>query len=219
MSDFATIRGLVFDLDGTLIDSYDAISESLNHACARLGAPALPTGKVRLMVGRGLEQLVSDVLGEELVTAGVRLFRERYAQVYAKGTFPLPGAAETLGSLRRRGYRLAVASNKPARFSKAILAAFDMLSFFESVEGPDTAGVTKPDPAMVRRCLRAMGVDEAEALYVGDMVLDVETAGRAGLPVVLVHGGSSPEDELRSTGKPVLNSLAGLLELLQGAAF
>jgi phosphoglycolate phosphatase-like HAD superfamily hydrolase len=72
---------------------------------------------------------------------------------------------------------------------------------------------------MLRRCLRAMKVDEEEALYVGDMVLDVETASRAGVPVILVPGGSSPERELRSTGKPVLRSLAGLLELLQGATF
>jgi 2-phosphoglycolate phosphatase len=211
------VQALVFDLDGTLVDSYAAITSSLNHACTHFGLPPLPAGSVRLMVGRGLEQLVADVLGEERVRTGVRLFREHYALVYAEGTLPLPEAFETVRSLHRRGYRMAVASNKPARFSEAILSAFDMLPYFDCVEGPDTAGVTKPEPTMIRRCLRAMGVTEQQALYVGDMVLDVETASRAGLRVVLVPGGSSPEEELRRTGERVLSSLGGLLELLQGA--
>ena len=79
------------------------------------------------------------------------------------------------------------------------------------------AGVTKPEPTMIRRCLQELGVTEDQALYVGDMVLDVETASRAGLAVILVQGGSSPEEELRRTGAPLLASLSGLLEMLQGA--
>jgi len=227
MNDFSTpeqapldpsrVRSLIFDLDGTLVDSYTAITASLNHACKHFGLPPFAAEQVRLMVGHGLEQLVAEVLGGKRVQTGVRLFREHYEKVYAEGTFPLPGALETIRDLHQRGYSMAVASNKPARFSEAILAAFDMLTYFDSVEGPDTAGVTKPEPTMVRRCLRTMQVTAERALYVGDMVLDVETASRAGLPVVLVLGGSSPEEELRRTGAPVLSSLAGLLELLQGA--
>lgn len=226
MSDFSTtelatidpsrVRSLIFDLDGTLVDSYTAITASLNHACGHFGLPPFAAEQVRLMVGHGLEHLVAEVLGEDRVQTGVRLFREHYAKVYAEGTFPLPEALETIRTLRERGYGMAVASNKPAHFSEAILAAFDMLTYFDSVEGPDTAGVTKPEPTMVRRCLQAMQVTADRALYIGDMVLDVETASRAGLAVVLVPGGSSPEDELRRTGAPVLSSLAGLLEMLQG---
>jgi 2-phosphoglycolate phosphatase len=215
MTDFSDIRGLVFDLDGTLVDSYEAITASLNHACSHFGLEPLPAAKVRLMVGRGLEQLIASVLGQDRTGEGVRLFREHYAVNWGAGTHALPGAADAVRELERRGYRMAVASNKPARFSRAILADCGMLLWFGAVEGPDTAGVTKPEPTMVRRCLHTLGLEAAETLYVGDMVLDVETARRAGLRVALVPGGSSPPEELQATGELVLPSLAGLLELLQ----
>jgi phosphoglycolate phosphatase len=212
--DLSKIRGLVFDLDGTLIDSYAAIAASLNHARGRFGMAALPEDVVRRKVGRGLEQLVVELIGEEAVDEGVRLFRGRYSEVFADRTHPLPDAEATLRRLHRRGYRMSVASNKPARFGRAILDRFGMTGLFDSVEGPDTSGAVKPEPAMVNSCLDAMGLDSSSAAYVGDMVLDVETAARAGLPVILVPGGSSTEAELMATGECVLTSLAQLAELL-----
>ena len=216
--DRSTVRGLVFDLDGTLIDSYGAIAASLNHARERFALEALPEEFVRRKVGRGLEQLVVELIGAEAREEGVMLFRKHYAATYADRTFPLPQARDTLRRLHERGYRISVASNKPALFGRAILDDFGMLAFLDRVEGPDTAGTVKPEPTMVRNCLDAMGLDERSAAYVGDMVLDVETAARAGLPVILVPGGSSSEAELRATGECVLTSLAQLPELLPESA-
>lgn len=210
----AAIRGVVFDLDGTLVDSYEAIAASLNHARARFALPALPVAQVRRTVGRGLERLVADLLGADRVVEGVRLFREHYADTFRGMTRALPGSLETLRELHGRGYRMAVASNKPARFGEPILADAGMLPFLVSVQGPDRSGTTKPEPTMVRNCLRAMGLRAEEGLYVGDMVLDVETAARAGLPVALVGGGSSPLEALKNTGQRVLPSLAALRALL-----
>jgi phosphoglycolate phosphatase len=166
------------------------------------------------MVGRGLEHLVADLVGEEHVEDGVSSFREHYADVYLAKTFPLPTAHATLRDLHDRGYSMAVASNKPARFSEVLLREFGMLPFLDCVQGPDTSGTLKPDPAMLRNCLRSMSLEKDNALYVGDMVLDVETAARAGLPVALVMGGSSREAELRRTGECVLPCLGELLNLL-----
>ena len=208
------VRGVVFDLDGTLIDSYRAIAISHNHARAAFGLPALSEDDVRLHVGRGLESLVADLVGEERVDDGVRLFRERYATAYADGTTALPGAGETLRGLRERGFRMAIASNKPARFCRLILEDLGWLGLFDSVQGPDLAGHTKPDPTMIRLCLDAMEISPREGLYVGDMVLDVESASRAGLPVVLVSGGSSSPEALRETGLTLLPRLETLLGLL-----
>jgi len=211
--DRTAIRGIVFDLDGTLVDSYEPIAHSLNHARARLGQPPLDLEFVRSRVGRGLETLVAELLGAEHVDDGVRWFRERYEQVHQR-TRILPGVRPTLRTLAARGYRMSVASNKPARFGEAILRRLGLRPFLIHVDGPDLAGTTKPDPAMIRRCLAATRVDPGHALYVGDMVLDVESARRAGLPVLLVSGGSSAPDELRATGEVVLERFGGLLEHL-----
>jgi len=212
--DPAAIRGLVFDLDGTLVDSYEAIAASLNHARAAFGLSALSAVRIRHTVGRGLEQLVADLLGEPRVAEGVLHFREHYARTFREQTRALPGALDTLRELHRRGYRMAVASNKPARFGETILSDAGMLPYLIEVQGPDRAGTTKPEPSMVRNCLRAMELTAADALYVGDMVLDVETAARAGLPVVLVDGGSSMPEALRATGQRVLPALKSLVDLL-----
>jgi len=88
--------------------------------------------------------------------------------------------------------------------------------FMDTVQGPDVAGRTKPDPAMLRRCLEAMRSTSATTLYVGDMLLDVESAARADVPVVLVAGGSSGTEELRATGQKVLSSLDELPDVLAG---
>jgi len=208
------ILGLVFDLDGTLVDSYVPIAAGVNHARASLGLEPLSLDDVRGRVGHGLESLMADVVGEANVEAGVRLFREEYARVYADGTTALPGAVEVLRGLRERGYRLAVASNKPARFGEPILERLGMRAYLDAVEGPDRVGSTKPDPAMMHACLRAMSVPVERAAYVGDMVLDVETAAMARVPVILVPGGSSSRADLRDTGELLLSSLPDLLTLL-----
>jgi 2-phosphoglycolate phosphatase len=210
----ARLRGIIFDLDGTLVDSFGAIAASLNRARARYALDPLSCDEVRRHVGRGLERLVADLVGSERVDGGVRCFREHYARVFLEMTSALPGALSTLRRLRRRGYRLAVASNKPTRFAEPILRRLGMSSHLDAVQGPDTAGRTKPDPAMLDACLDAIGTKRDQALYVGDMVLDVETARRARLPVVLVPGGASTEVDLRATGQRVLSRLEELTDLL-----
>jgi len=208
------VRGLIFDLDGTLVDSYAAITESLNAARARFGLAPLSEPEVRGKVGHGLETLVAETIGAEHVAEGVRIFRERYARVFIEQTFVLPGVPRTLEELARRGYRLSVASNKPARFGRAILESLAIAPLFDAIEGPDTVGSTKPEPSMLRRCLTAMELEPGSGLYVGDMLLDVETARRAGVAVVLVSGGSTEPSALQGTGQRLLGSFAELVELL-----
>jgi len=210
----AGVRAVVFDLDGTLVDSYGPITASLNHARAHWDLAPLAEEQVRRRVGHGLEALVAQEVGADRVTEGVRVFREKYAEIFAGDTRALPESLETLRDLHGKGYSLAVASNKPARFSSVILDRLGMLRFVTHVAGPDTAGTTKPDPEMIRTCLEAMQSTASETIYVGDMVLDVESGTRAGLPVLLVAGGSASLEDLRRTGRPVLETLGRLREEL-----
>lgn len=212
--DPSRVRGLVFDLDGTLVDSYRAIAESLNHARARFDLPPLDEATVRRSVGHGLERLIERHVGPGRVEEGVRLFREFYATVFAEHTHPLPGAEDSLCRLHAAGFRLAVASNKPARFTRPILEHLGLSDLVVSIHGPDSAGATKPDPAMIGLCLADMGLSRNEAAYVGDMVLDVESGERAGLPVILVPGGSSDAKTLKGTRRLVVDSLADVVTLL-----
>jgi phosphoglycolate phosphatase len=207
------LRGVVFDLDGTLIDGYTGIATALNAARAAFALPPLAVDDVRRRVGHGLPQLMIDVVGEARAAEGAAIFRGVYDRICEEQSRLLPGVAPALAGLSRRGVRMSVASNKPAGYSVRILENLGVRAFFDAVEGPDTAGAAKPEPAMILACLAAMRVPAADAVYVGDMTLDVDSGTRAGVAVVLVSGGSSSADDLRSTGRPVLASLPELLDL------
>lgn len=202
---------LVFDLDGTLIDGYEAISDALAYAMGKFGLPALPPEQVRVMVGHGIEKLLEKAVGRDTAPEGVRLFRERYPHVAVSGSRLLPDVASVLASLEQRGHRMAVASNKPARFSRMILDACGVGAYFSAVGGPDEETPTKPDPAMLHRLMAGEGVGPAETIVVGDMEVDSEFARSAGCRVVLVPSGSRTREELRGVdADALLDSLSEL---------
>lgn len=209
------VRGIVFDLDGTLVDGYLGITTGVNAARAAFALPALTLDDVRRRVGLGLQHLMDDVVGPEHSVEGAAIFREVYDRVCETQTRGVPALTETLAALARRGLRMAVASNKPVPFSIRILDRLGVGSFFDAIEGPETAGAAKPDPSMIRACLRAMSLDSNEALYVGDMAIDADAGARADVAVVLISGGSCSYDTLFATGCPVLDSLSALLDRLK----
>lgn len=166
------------------------------------------------MVGHGLDALLRQALGEERRVRAVALFRERYAVVGPGKTTLMPWADEVTDALSRSGIPMAVASNKPAEFSRQLLDELGVLHRFSAVAGPGDGIPPKPEPEMVFRLVRALGVLPAEALMAGDMDVDVETARRAGLPVAVVPGGSCSRDELaRARPDHLLEDLRGLLPL------
>jgi phosphoglycolate phosphatase len=187
---------VVFDLDGTLIDGYAAIGDALGYAMERLGAPPPTAAEVRGMVGHGLERLLEKAVGAERAAEGVRLFRERYPEVAVAKSHLLPGAAEVVAALDERGHPMAVASNKPPRFSRMILEAKGVAGRFRGVGGPDAETPAKPDPAMLVRLMALVGVPASDTIVVGDMEVDFEFARAAGCRIVLIPGGSRTREEL-----------------------
>jgi phosphoglycolate phosphatase len=202
---------VVFDLDGTLIDGYEAIGDALAYAMESFGLAVLPPEKVRGMVGHGIERLLEQAVGTERATEGVRLFRERYPRVAVEKSRLLPGVPGVLAELAAAGHSMAVASNKPARFSRMILEADGVARYFLEIAGPDDETPAKPDPAMLRRLMHGAGVEPARTVVVGDMEVDFEFGRAAGCRVALVPGGSrSREDLERVPADALLESLAEL---------
>jgi phosphoglycolate phosphatase len=187
---------LVFDLDGTLIDGYAGITDALGFAMRSLGRRPLPEVEVRSMVGEGLERLLEKAVGADLVKPGVALYRERYALVSEEKTVLLPGIPELLARLDADGHGMAVASNKPADFSRRILESKGVLSRFREIGGPDAATPPKPDPTMLRRLMDGAGAVPGETVVIGDMEIDAEMARAGGCRSVLVPGGSRSAEEL-----------------------
>ena len=195
---------VVFDLDGTLIDGYAAIADALAFAMRRLGFKPLPLDQVRGMVGHGIERLFEKAVGPDHVSEGVRLFRQRYPEVAVAKTSLMPDVPEVLAALEARGHPMAVASNKPAEFSRMILEANGVGHHFRAVVGPETRTPVKPDPTMLLRLMEKVGAGPANTVAVGDMEIDSEFARAAGCRVVLVPGGSRSREELSRIDSDVL---------------
>jgi phosphoglycolate phosphatase len=189
------VRCILFDLDGTLLDSYDAIAECLNLARESFGLPGYARDDVVRMVGHGLEKLMAEALGPENAEEGVRIFRERYRIVALDGSRLLPGVEATLREIHARGYRMAVITNKPAYFSRKILEHLGVGELLPVLYGPDLAPA-KPHPEMAFRCLRDLGCEAGEAILVGDMLVDRDTARNAAIPFFAIATGSETKEEL-----------------------
>ena len=215
MFDFSRTRNIIFDLDGTLIDGYQAITESLNHALGKLGHPSVPVEKVRTLVGTGLENLLAMFVDPEQLADSVVLFRERFKQVCLSGSFLLDGVRPALERLVHAGLHLAVASNKPGDRVREICRHLEIDGYLDVMLGAMDVEQLKPHPQMLLEVLRRLGSAPDDTLYVGDMHLDVETARAAGLRVVCVLTGSSTREQL-TAARPdaILNSLDDLIGLL-----
>lgn len=181
------IKAALFDFDGTLADSFAAITASTNHVRAGYGLPPLAEAEVRGYVGYGLANLMADLVPTAPVDEAVTRYREHHAQVMIAETRLMPGVAEAIPELARRGFKLGVCSNKRVEFTRELVRALDLGDYFACVLGPDDVGQrAKPDPAMLLEGLTRLKVSATEAVYVGDMIVDVQTARAAGVPVWII---------------------------------
>ena len=211
------IRGVIFDLDGTLVDSYGPIAESLNQVRKHYGLPEKSLEEVRREVGRGLEVLIAENVGLEHTEEGVRIFRSHYRKIFLSGTKLLPGVRETLGALAARDFPMAVTSNKPAYFTRDIVEGLGLAPWFRAIVGPEMVSRPKPDPEMVLKAVEILGRPREEILYVGDMTIDVETCRRAGIAVCVVPAGSDSRETLvRAEPDYLLDRFEDLPGLLDG---
>ena len=200
---------VIFDLDGTLLDTLDDLMNAVNYALGQMGYPLRSREEIQAFVGNGTLKLMERAVPAGTDGAGIakalELYKPYYAQHSKDKTAPYPGVPEAMRALRDEGCRLAVVSNK---FDAAVkvLAEDYFPGLVDLAAGENEAGgiPKKPDPTMVLQTLRALGSSPERAVYVGDSEVDLQTAENAGLPCVAVAWGFRDEGFLRERGAATL---------------
>lgn len=189
---------VVFDLDGTLIDTAPDLVDTLNLVFAREGLPPVPYETARNAIGGGAKAMIARgveaegrALSPEKLEQMFADFITHYSGHLADRSRPFPGLTEALDALAARGCRLAVCTNKLERLSVLLLDQLDLADRFMAICGQDTFGVQKPDPEILQRTIAAAGGTMQHAVMIGDLITDIRTARAAGVPIIAVDFGYS----------------------------
>ncbi|MBP5692040.1 MAG: HAD-IA family hydrolase [Bacteroidaceae bacterium] len=206
---------VIFDLDGTLLNTIADLAEGVNHTLAELGLPQHTIDEYTLMVGNGMRKLVMRALPQDkaaddaFVDSTLAAFLSYYADHIDVHTRPYPGIPELINSLSTAGYRLAVASNKIQAGAERLIEKFFPGIPFVAVMGNSPLYPLKPDAAVVEYIMDKAGTDRAHTVMVGDSGTDIQTARNAGIPIIAVSWGFRPRHELTSADN-IADSTAAL---------
>ncbi len=216
--------GVILDLDGTLVDTAVDIAAAVNAMLVELGREPLTLEQVTSYVGRGTEVLVHRALTGELEGEASRelfgkafdAFRLHYRRENGVRSKPYPGVLEGLATMRGRGLKLAVVTNKPSDFTLPLLAATDIDSFFDLVVSGDTLATKKPEPDPMLHVCQRFGFEPARMVAIGDSTHDVRAARAAGIPVIVVPYGYNEGRDVRELDADAivatLRDAAGLID-------
>ena len=195
-------RLVIFDLDGTLLNTIADLAAGVNHTLAAHDLPQHTIDEYTLMVGNGMRKLVMRALPDNLAAEGAFVdsmlaeFLEYYADHIDVYTKPYPGIPELIKTLSGRGFKLAVASNKIQKGAETLIAKFFPGITFVAVMGNSPQYPLKPDAALVEYIMDKAGTDRAHTIMVGDSGTDIQTARNAGIPIIAVSWGFRPRHEL-----------------------
>jgi phosphoglycolate phosphatase len=203
-------RGILFDLDGTLVDTATEVTRAVNDTLRSFELPEVCEAQVKSWFGRGMRPLLlkalaevspfseSDLDGGHLLVDALERYERHYQAHCASACKLYPGVKSTLKTLKTSGFRLAVVTNKKSHSVRKILNAMGIANYFEIVVGGDSFPVKKPDPTSVRDCMYQFEIGPEETLYVGDSALDAATARNADMSVWLVSYGYNQGESVES---------------------
>ena len=198
---------VIFDLDGTLLNTIDDLGTAANHTLAELGLPQHTLDEYRLMVGNGMRKLIMRALPQDkasddaFIDSTLKQFLEYYAAHIDVYTKPYPGIPELINTLSNNGYLLAVASNKIQAGAERLIERFFPGIPFVAVMGNSPLYPLKPDAAVVEYIMDKAGTDRNSTVMVGDSGTDIQTARNAGIPIIAVSWGFRPRHELTSANQ------------------
>ena len=210
------IKLIIFDLDGTLIDSRRDIADAVNWTLREFGFSELPIERVSSFVGNGVRNLMMQALREVGVADGklersIKLFRRRYGEHLLDHTCLYPGVVKVLEFFKHR--KQAVITNKPEDFSRTILTGLGIDSYFFQILGGDQGFPKKPAPDTVLEVLRRASIASNEAVLVGDSAMDVETGKNAGVKTIAVTYGFGKQKEVENASPNlIINQLEELIQ-------
>ncbi|MDP3049475.1 MAG: HAD-IA family hydrolase [Thermodesulfovibrionales bacterium] len=215
MENFNDLELIIFDLDGTLVDSGMDITNALNYAITPYGLKPLTAEDTIKMVGEGLTRLIEKILGDNnasIKDAALDRFIKYYSEHLTDFTKPYPGVTKTLQMLGV--YKKAIISNKRESLSKKLLEQLGLMKFFDVVLGSDSAPEKKPSPAPVKKVLEILGVEPHRAIIVGDSDFDIQAGKGAGLITVAVTYGFRDRETLGSADF-LIDNMTQLLTLIE----
>jgi phosphoglycolate phosphatase len=213
-------KAIIFDLDGTLLNTLDDLADSVNHVLKKNGYPSHATAAYRYFVGDGVRVLIERVLPEEalnddIVEAMIEAFREEYGRNWNAKTRPYDGVPEMLDEIAGRHLKMAVLSNKPDKYTKMCVTELLPRWQFDVVVGAKDSVPRKPHPAGAIEVTRSLGVEAVDILYVGDTDTDMQTAMAAGMFAVGALWGYRTAEELERAGaRELIEKPRELLKLL-----
>lgn len=215
-----TYKAVLFDLDGTLINTLEDLAAASNYALAAYGYPLRPVEDFKLLAGNGVAVMLERAMPQGERTPGrvaelKEKFLEYYAEHYADKTAPYDGVTELLQTLKAKGYKRAVVTNKVEEMARVIL---DKLypDCFDLIFGQRDGVPTKPDPTLARMAMEELGVSPAECVFMGDSGVDIQTAVNSGaLPVGVLWGFREEGELLENGAKRLISRADQLLDILE----
>lgn len=210
------LKVVLFDFDGTLADGFPGIAEAVNAVRQSRGHEPVPLEHVKQYVGWGLDHLIKNVVPDANVDQDIILYRQHYASTMLTGTELLEGVNEVVQALNRKGIRQGVCSNKKRPYTEQLLEMLLIKPPIEKVFGPDDVPHHKPAPDMLLAAMKYFGTTPAETIYVGDMIVDIQCAHAAGVPVWAIPTGAMSAEQLQAERPTrLLTSMGEMMELLK----
>ena len=210
------IKGIIFDLDGTLIDSVDAIHKSFNWALGNFGHEPIDREQLKVLSKESITGMMHQRVGSDALKDSMERFKEKYIELIMKNPPLFSDVKEVVLFLKKAGVILGVATNMEGRYAKEILKQSGIEKQFTSVIGADNPGLMKPNPKMIYNVLKGMNVQREDTVFVGDSAIDIETGKNAQMDVYVLPTGFETKEKLSENGpRRLLNRLDDLKKIIE----